>query len=134
MEYTQSLIMRLLEDQGLRDSCLQTMLLLANRYGKFGWTTPKRVPGLWPLATFNLHTGSANLCCIKAISSARRILKIAPHYMQRPGRIVEYCISPLQSGASIPGSTNSDHDAFPLLEASRQGHRHVVELLLDRGA
>lgn len=52
----QLLTVRLLEDQGLQDSCLQAMLLLANRYDKFSWITLKRVPGLRLAATFNLHT------------------------------------------------------------------------------
>jgi len=130
----QALIMRLLEDRRFRDSRLQAVLLPINRYEKYSWAIPKHVPGLWLATKFGLYT----ICKLMLrngylVNEETSEGSIALHAAADLGwfNIVALLV---ECGGSISGSTNLDSDAIPLLEASRNGHQYVIELLLDRGA
>jgi ankyrin repeat protein len=131
---TQALIMRLLEGQRFRDSCLQAILLPINHYEKYSWTIPKHVPGLWLATKFGLYTICKLMprkgCLVDEETSEG---STALHAAAGLGwfNIVALLA---ENGGSISGGTNLDFDAIPLLEASRNGHQYVVELLLDRRA
>jgi ankyrin repeat protein len=110
------------------------MLLLINRYEKYSWAIPMHVPGLWLATKFGLYT----ICKLilrngYLVDEKTSEGSIALHAVAGLGwfNIVALLV---ESGGSISGGTNLDSDAIPLLEAPRNDHQYVVELLLDWGA